>query len=127
MKNNKQIKIEVPTPKESNVYSKVRYRPACDSFGVESGYERSICYKHAIPPGLASQGSCKFIVLHSGNEEGLFSQVPFVVRSDYHLPPVGARFRPRAHYPDRLNPSATLRVNSVEINETRLEPCLNKE
>ena len=29
-------------------------------------------------------------------------------------------------YPDRLNPSATLRVNSVEIDEARSEPCLNK-
>ena len=30
--------------------------------------------------------------------------------------PVGARFRPRAFYPDRLHPSATLRLNSVEIS-----------
>ena len=87
MKNTNNSIVEMPTPKESNVYSKVRCRPACDSFGVESGYERCICYKHAIPPGLASQGSCKFIVLHSGNEAGLFAQVPLVVRSDYHLPP----------------------------------------
>ena len=87
MKNKKHSTVEMPTPKESNVYSNVRSRPACDSFGVEPGYERSIFYKHAIPPGLDSQGSCKFIVLYSGNEAGLFAQVPFVVRSDYHLSP----------------------------------------
>ena len=79
--------VEMPTPKESNVYSKVRCRPAYDSFGVEPGYEHSICYKLAIPLGLASQGSYKFVVLHSSNEVGLFAQVPFVVRSDYHLSP----------------------------------------
>ena len=60
MKNKKHSMVEMPTPKESNVYSKVRCRPACDSFGVEPGYERSIFYKHAIPLGLASQGSCSF-------------------------------------------------------------------
>jgi len=87
MKNKEHSMIEMPTPKESNVYCKVRCRPACDSCGVESGYERSIFYKHAIPAGLASQGSCMFIVLHSRNEEGLCAQIPLVVRSDYHLPP----------------------------------------
>ena len=87
MKNKKHGMIEMPTPKESNVYGKVRCRPACDSFGVEPGYERSIFYKHAIPAGLALQGSCKVIVLHSRNEAGFFAQVPFVAGGNYHLPP----------------------------------------
>ena len=60
MNNKKHSMVEMPTPKESNVYGKVRCRPVYDSCGVESGYERCICYKHAIPLGLDSQGSCSF-------------------------------------------------------------------
>ena len=79
--------VEMPTPKESNVYSKVICRPVCDSFGVEPGYERSIFNKHAIPLGLAWQRSYQFIVLHSKKDEGLFSQVPLVASGNYHLIP----------------------------------------
>jgi len=87
MKNKEHSIIEMPTPKESNVYSKVICRPVCDSFGVEPGYECSIFYKHAIPAGLAWQRSCKFIALHSQKDEGLFSQVPLVAGGNYHLIP----------------------------------------
>ena len=53
--------LEMLTPKESNVYSKLIHWSTCDSFGVEPDYERYIYYKHAIPPGLAWQRSCKLL------------------------------------------------------------------
>jgi hypothetical protein len=47
--------VENLTPKESNVYSKLRYLPTCDSEGVEREQERRYFYKHAIPSGLDSR------------------------------------------------------------------------
>jgi len=55
MKDKKYSTVEMPAPKESTIYSKVICRPACDSFGVEPGNERSIFYKHAIPAGGVSK------------------------------------------------------------------------
>ena len=48
----KNIMHKIPTPKESNVYSKRMVRLSYDSFGVEHGYEHHHFYKHAIPSGL---------------------------------------------------------------------------
>jgi len=43
--------FSILTPSESYVYSKLEFHPLYDSFGVEHGINRSICYKHAIPSG----------------------------------------------------------------------------
>jgi hypothetical protein len=44
--------VEIRTPKESNVYSKLIFLLTCDSEGVEREYECRFFYKHAIPSGL---------------------------------------------------------------------------
>jgi len=54
MKNKQLIIINMLTPKESNVYRKMKSVPIYDSFGVERGNDYSICYTHAIPLGLVS-------------------------------------------------------------------------
>ena len=43
------IVVEMLTPKESNVYSKLMLHPTYDSFGVEQGYKYPHFYKHSIP------------------------------------------------------------------------------
>jgi hypothetical protein len=47
--------VEMLTPKEANVYSKLICFLLCDSEGVEREYERRYIYKHAIPSGLDSK------------------------------------------------------------------------
>jgi hypothetical protein len=54
MKNKKHRMIEILTPRESNVYSQMRFHPPYDSFGVEHRDEDINFYKHAIPSGLVS-------------------------------------------------------------------------
>ena len=55
IRNKKHRKVSMLTPKESNVYSKLRSRTPYDSFGVERIFGRIIFYKHAIPLGLSFQ------------------------------------------------------------------------
>jgi len=53
MKNKQHFIVEMLTPKESNVYSKLACRTSYDSYGVEHGYGRYNSYKHTIHSGLA--------------------------------------------------------------------------
>jgi len=56
---------QLTTPSESNVYSKLGYRTAYDSFGVEHVFERINFYKHAIPSGLGFKKYHKLFILCS--------------------------------------------------------------
>jgi hypothetical protein len=47
--------LEILTPKESNVYSKLTCLSSYDSFGVEHGFKHPNFYKHAIPLELVYQ------------------------------------------------------------------------
>jgi ribosomal protein L32E len=55
--------VEIMTPKESNVYSKLRSLLTYDSERVEREFESPYFYKHAIPSGLSSTQKINIKVL----------------------------------------------------------------
>jgi len=64
MQNKRHRLISIRTPSESNVYSKLGFRPPYDSFGVERVFNRINFYKHAIPSGLGFQKYQKLFIYH---------------------------------------------------------------
>jgi len=54
--------VEMLTPTESDVYSKLIFRPPYDSFGVEHGYQCLDFYKHSLPSGLTNMLTPKMFI-----------------------------------------------------------------